>query len=200
MSEITFITAAKRHRSLIETQYRLDRQHAEAVKLREGSFTDAKRDSQLITKKIESNEQRMRLRRTDMKLDAESKLALADQQRAKSTISSDFRFKQTRKAMGDELFSSRYERETNEVRLLRHLEADRAEMAELKTLEQRDKDTQKAIIEWETRISERRIAERDADILAKINLQLAIVRIRDIDDHYLESENAMPGKIVDLRS
>ena len=53
MTELAFIASAKRHRSLIDTQHRLDRQRTDAAKLSEKAVLNSSRDAQLISNKIE---------------------------------------------------------------------------------------------------------------------------------------------------
>ena len=107
MTELAFIASAKRHRSLIDTQHRLDRQRTDAAKLSEKAVLNSSRDAQLISNKIERDRQSLRDRLATRHVNALAKETLADQRHSKDVILGDIQFKNTRKEIADELVSSR---------------------------------------------------------------------------------------------
>ena len=91
-------------------------------------------------------------------------------------------------------------REVSEARLLHNKQVDRSELKDLRALKQQAKDIQRAIFKWEARISERRVAERDAEARAEINLRSAIDRIRRVDNLLIDKQHATVETLIDVKA
>ena len=198
MSEITFITSAKRHRSEVAIQLRIDQQHSEAIKTLQKAEANTRRKAQLIDQRIERNLQQSRVWRNDTTIQIQIDETHAKEQQAKNTIAHDLLFKQTRAAIAEELNQIRDGREADEASLLRDLELEHIKSATLDTFVQRIEDAKKAFVEWTDRIKERRIIEKNSNIQSAIDLKLSLDRISAAQIHPPEPNEVPPGRILDI--
>ena len=200
MIEVTAVLNAQHRRSLLDAQRRLDQQRADVVQSREKVYKDAQRRHQIIEQRVELDAQRIRDRRNDIEFETEAQRAFDEQQRVLDTIDNDTLFERKQIAIRDELNSSRDSREFSEVLLLRDLEASRNNNIEREELTQRTKDQHQAQIERENRVIERRIAQRDADIQARIDLRVSLDRISLMGGGPLRAQDATPGNLLDVQA
>ena len=200
MIEVTAVLNAQHRRSLLDAQRRLDQQRAEVVQSREKVYKDSQRRHQIIEQRVELDAQRIRDRRNDIEFETEAQRAFDEQQRVLDTIDNDTLFERKQIAIQDELNSSRDSREFSEVLLLRDLEASRNNNIEREELTQRTKDQHQAQIERENRVIERRIAQRDADIQARIDLRVSLDRISLMGGGPLRAQDATPGNLLDVQA
>ena len=198
MSEIAFITSAKRHRSEVAIWLRINRQHSEAIKTPQKAEEKTRRKAQLIDQKIERNLQQSLVRRNDTAIQIQIDETHAKEQQTKNTIAHDLRFKRTRAAIAEELNRLRDGREADEASLLRDLELEHIKSATLDTFVQRVEDVKKAIFEWTDRIKERRITEKNANIQSAVDLKLSLDRISAAQIRPPDPDEVPPGKILDI--
>ena len=198
MSEIAFITSAKRHRSEVAIQLRIDQQRSEAIKTLQKAEANTRRKAQLIEQRIERNLQQSRVRRNDTTVQIQIDETHAKEQQTKNTIAHDFLFKQTRAAIAEELNHIRDRREATEASLLSDLELENIKSATLDTFVQRVEDAKKALIEWTDRIKERRIIEQNANFQSTIDLKLSLDRISAAQSQLLDPHEVPRGRILDI--
>ena len=200
MSEFTAVAAAQRQRLLLAEQQRLDQLRADVVRRRQDSFNNAQRRKQIIAERVELDARRIRDRRNDIEFEVEAQLSFDEQQRVLDTIDNDTLFQRNQSAIEDELNTSRDSREAAEARLLRDLETARNDAVERDELAQRAEDQRQAEINRENRIIERRIAERAAQIQARIDLRSSLDRISQIGGGPLRPQDSTPGNLIDVRA
>lgn len=200
MTEVTAVLTAQHRRLLLDTQRRLDQRRADVVQSREKVYEEAQRRHQIIAQRVELDAQRIRDRRSDVEFEIEVQRAFDEQQRVLDTIDNDTLFERKQIAIQNELNSSRDSREATEARVLRDLEASRNDTIELGELTQRTKDQRQVQIERENRIIDRRIAQRDADIQARIDLRVSLDRISLMGGGPLRPQDATPGNLLDVQA
>ncbi len=200
MTEVTAVLTAQHRRLLLDAQRRLDQQRADLVQSREKVHKDAQRRQQIIAHRVGLDAQRIRDRRNDIEFETEVQRAFDEQQRVLDIIDNDTLFERKQIAIQDELNSSRDSREAAEAWLLRDLEASRNDTIEREELTQRTTDQRQAQIERENRIIERRIAQRDADIQARIDLRVSLDRISLMGGGPLRPQDATPGNLLDVQA
>jgi len=200
MTEVTAVLTAQHRRLLLDAQRRLDQQRADVVQGREKANKDAQRRQQIIAQRVELDAQRIRDHRNDIEFETEVQRAFDEQQRVLDTIDNDTLFERKQIAIQDELNSSRDSREASELSVLRDLEASRNNNIEREELTQRTKDQHQAQIERENRVIERRIAQRDADIQARIDLRVSLDRISLMGGGPLRAQDATPGNLLDVQA
>ena len=200
MTEVTAVLTAQHRRLLLDTQRRLDQRRADVVQSREKVYEEAQRRHQIIAQRVELDAQRIRDRRSDVEFEIEVQRAFDEQQRVLDTIDNDTLFERKQIAIQNELNSSRDSREATESRVLRDLEASRNDTIELGELTQRTKDQRQVQIERENRIIDRRIAQRDADIQARIDLRVSLDRISLMGGGPLRPQDATPGNLLDVQA
>ena len=200
MTEVTAVLTAQNRRLLLDAQRRLDQRRADVVQSREKVYEEAQRRHQVIAQRVELVAQRIRDRRSDVEFESEVQRAFDEQQRVLDTIDNDTLFERKQIATQNELNSSRDSREATEARVLRDLEASRNDTIELGELTQRTKDQRQVQIERENRIIDRRIAQRDADIQARIDLRVSLDRISLMDGGPLRPQDATPGNLLDVQA
>ena len=200
MSEFTAVAAAQRQRLLLAEQQRLDQLRADVVRRRQDSFNNAQRRKQIVAERVELDARRIRDRRNDIEFEIEAQLSFDEQQRVLDTIDNDTFFQRNQSAIEDELNTSRDSREVAEARLLRDLETARNDAVERDELAQRAEDQRQAEINRENRIIERRIAERAAQIQARIDLRSSLDRISQIGGGPLRPQDSTPGNLIDVRA
>ena len=198
MSEIAFITSAKRHRSEVAMQLRIDQQRSEAIKTLQKAEANTRRKAQLIDQRIERNLQQSRVRRNDTTVQIQIDETHAKEQQTKNTIAHDLRFKQTRATIAGELNQIRDGREAAEASLLRDLELEHIKSSTLDTFVQRVDDAKKALIEWTDRTKERRIMEQNANFQSTIDLKLSLDRISAAQSQPLDPHEVPRGRILDI--
>lgn len=200
MTEVTAVLTAQHRRLLLDAQRRLDQRRADVVQSREKVYEEAQRRHQIIAQRVELDAQRIRDRRSDVEFESEVQRAFDEQQRVLDTIDNDTLFERKQIAIQNELNSSRDSREATEARVLRDLEASRNDTIELGELTQRTKDQRQVQIERENRIIDRRIAQRDADIQARIDLRVSLDRISLMGGGPLRPQDATPGNLLDVQA
>ena len=200
MTEVTAVLTAQNRRLLLDAQRRLDQRRADVVQSREKVYEEAQRRHQVIAQRVELVAQRIRDRRSDVEFESEVQRAFDEQQRVLDTIDNDTLFERKQIAMQNELNSSRDSREATEARVLRDLEASRNDTIELGELTQRTKDQRQVQIEREKRIIDRSIAQRDADIQARIDLRVSLDRISLMGGGPLRPQDATPGNLLDVQA
>ena len=200
MSEFTAVAAAQRQRLLLAEQQRLDQLRADVVRRRQDSFNNAQRRKQIVAERVELDARRIRDRRNDIEFEVEAQLSFDEQQRVLDTIDNDTLFQRNQSAIEDELNTSRDSREAAEARLLRDLETARNDAVERDELAQRAEDQRQAEINRENRIIERRIAKRNADLQAQIDLRVSLDRIGNTIGSPLRPQDAVPGDLLDVRA
>ena len=200
MTEVTAVLTAQNRRLLLDAQRRLDQRRADVVQSREKVYEEAQRRHQVIAQRVELVAQRIRDRRSDVEFESEVQRAFDEQQRVLDTIDNDTLFERKQIATQNELNSSRDSREATEARVLRDLEASRNDTIELGELTQRTKDQRQVQIERENRIIDRRIAQRDADIQARIDLRVSLDRISLMGVGPLRPQDATPGNLLDVQA
>ena len=200
MSEFTAVAAAQRQRLLLAEQQRLDQLRADVVRRRQDSFNNAQRRKQIIAERVELDARRIRDRRNDIEFEVEAQLSFDEQQRVLDTIDNDTLFQRNQSAIEEELNTSRDSREAAEARLLRDLETARNDAVERDELAQRAEDQRQAEINRENRIIERRIAKRNADLQAQIDLRVSLDRIGNTIGSPLRPQDAVPGDLLDVRA
>ena len=200
MTEVTAVLTAQHRRLLLDAQRRLDQRRADVVQSREKVYEEAQRRHQISAQRVELDAQRIRDRRSDFEFESEVQRAFDEQQRVLDTIDNDTLFERKQIAIQNELNSSRDSREATEARVLRDLEASRNDTIELGELAQRTKDQRQVQIERENRIIDRRIAQRDADIQARIDLRVSLDRISLMGGGPLRPQDAMPGNLLDVQA
>ena len=200
MTEVTAVLTAQHRRLLLDAQRRLDQRRADVVQSREKVYEEAQRRHQVIAQRVELVAQRIRDRRSDVEFESEVQRAFDEQQRVLDTIDNDTLFERKQIATQNELNSSRDSREATEARVLRDLEASRNDTIELGELTQRTKDQRQVQIERENRIIDRRIAQRDADIQARIDLRVSLDRISLMGGGPLRPQDATPGNLLDVQA
>ena len=200
MPEFTAVASAQRQRLLLAEQQRLDQHRANVVRRRQDSFDNAQRRKQIIADRVELDARRIRDRRNDIEFEIEARLSFDEQQRVLDTIDNDTLFQRNQSAIEDELNTSRDSREVAEARLLRDLETARNDAVERDELAQRAEDQRQAEINRENRIIERRIAKRNEDIQARIDLRFSLDRIGNTNGSPLRPQDAVPGDLLDVRA
>lgn len=200
MTEVTAVSNLQHQRLLLDAQRRLDQQRADVIRSRLNAISDAQRRQQITAQRVELEAQRLRDRRNDIEFETEVQRTLDEQQRILDTIDNDTLFQRNQIAIKDELNSSRDSREATEAWLLRDLEASRNEPIEREELAQRAEDQRQAKIERDNRIIERRIAQRNADIQARIDLRVSLDRISLTGGGPLRPQDATPGNLLDVRA
>lgn len=200
MSEFTAVAAAQRQRLLLAEQQLLDQHRANVIRKRQDSFNNAQRRKQIIAERVELDARRIRDRRNDIEFEVEAQLSFDEQQRVLDTIDNDTLFQRNQSAIEEELNTSRDSREAAEARLLRDLETARNDAVERDELAQRAEDQRQAEINRENRIIERRIAKRNADLQAQIDLRVSLDRIGNTIGSPLRPQDAVPGDLLDVRA
>ena len=200
MPEFTAVASAQRQRLLLAEQQHLDQHRASVVRRRQDSFDNAQRRKQIIADRVELDARRIRDRRNDIEFEIEAQLSFDEQQRVLDTIDNDTLFQRNQSAIEDELNTSRDSREVAEARLLRDLETARNDAVERDELAQRAEDQRQAEINRENRIIERRIAKRNEDIQARIDLRFSLDRIGNTNGSPLRPQDAVPGDLLDVRA
>ena len=200
MPESTAVASAQRQRLLLAEQQRLDQHRANVVRRRQDSFDNAQRRKQIIAERVELDARRIRDRRNDIEFEIEAQLSFDEQQRVLDTIDNDTLFQRNRSVIEDELNTSRDSRGFAEARLLRDLETARNDSVERDELAQRAEDQRQAEINRENRIIERRIAKRNEDIQARIDLRVSLDRIGNTNGSPLRPQDAVPGDLLDVRA
>ena len=200
MTEVTAVLTAQHRRLLLDAQRRLDQRRADVVQGREKVYEEAQRRHQIIAQRVELDAQRIRDRRSDFEFESEVQRAFDEQQRVLDTIDNDTLFERKQIAIQNELNSSRDSREATEALVLRDLEASRNDTIELGELTQRTKDQRQVQIEREKRIIDRSIAQRDADIQARIDLRVSLDRISLMGGGPLRPQDATPGNLLDVQA
>ena len=200
MPEFTAVASAQRQRLLLAEQQRLDQHRANVVRRRQDSSNNAQRRQQIIAERVELDARRIRDRRNDIEFEIEAQLSFDEQQRVLDTIDSDTLFQRNQSAIEDELNMSRDSREVAEARLLRDLGTARNDAVERDELAQRAEDQRQAEINRENRIIERRIAKRNEDIQARIDLRVSLDRIGNTNGSPLRPQDAVPGDLLDVRA
>ena len=198
MSEIAVITSAKRHRSEVAAQLRIDQQRSQAIRTLQKAEANTRRKAQLIDQRIERNLQQSRVRRNDTTVQIQIDETHAKEQETKNTIAHDLLFKQTRATIAEELNQIRDGREAAEASLLRDLELEHIKSSTLDTFVQRVDDAKKAFIEWTDRIKERRIMEQNANFQSTIDLKLSLDRISAAQSQPLDPHEVPRGRILDI--
>ena len=200
MTEVTVVSNLQHQRLLLDAQRRLDQQRADVIRSRLNAFSDAQRRQQITAQRVELEAQRLRDRRNDIEFETQVQLTLDEQQRILDTIDNDTLFQRNQMAIKDELNSSRDSREATEAWLLRDLEASQNEPIVREELALRAEDQRQAKFERENRIIERRIAQRNADIQARIDLRVSLDRISLTGGGPLRPQDAPPGHLLDVRA
>ena len=200
MPESTAVASAQRQRLLLAEQQRLDQHRANVVRRRQDSSDNAQRRQQIIAQRVELDAQRIRDRRNDIEFEIEAQLSFDEQQRVLDTIDNDTVFQRNQSAIEDELNSSRHSREAAEARLLRDLETSRNDAIEREELAQRAEDQRQAEINRANRLIERRIAQRNSDIQAQVDLRVSLDRINNSIEGPLRPQDAVPGNLLDVRA
>ena len=200
MPEFTAVASAQRQRLLLAEQQRLDQHRANVVRRRQDSFDNAQRRKQIIADRVELDARRIRDRRNDIEFEIEAQLSFDEQQRVLDTIDNDTLFQRNQSVIEDELNTSRDSRGFAEARLLRDLETARNDAVERDELAQRAEDQRQAEINRENRIIERRIAKRNEDIQARIDLRFSLDRIGNTNGSPLRPQDAVPGDLLDVRA
>ena len=200
MPEFTAVASAQRQRLLLAEQQRLDQHRANVVRRRQDSSDNAQRRQQIIAERVELDARRIRDRRNDIEFEIESQLSFDEQQRVLDTIDNDTLFQRNQSAIEDELNTSRDSREVAEARLLRDLETARNDAVERDELAQRAEDQRQAEINRENRIIERRIAKRNEDVQARIDLRVSLDRIGQTGGGPLRPQDVSPGNLLDVRA
>lgn len=195
MSEIASVSAGQRARLVQDALRVRDQQRADVVAGREQAFAEAQRIQQVAAQQIQLAEQRVRDRRNELEFEQDQDRELGEQQRVLDTVANDTLFERDQDVIQIELNAARDSRNLNENLLVRDIAAERNDALEFDTLAQRAEDLRQALIDREDRLTERRAAERDAEIRQQADLRSSISRVGEAPQR---TEDTPRGSIVDV--
>ena len=198
MTEVTAVSAAQRNR-IVQDALRLRAQQRDDVATsRARLLAEVRQRADIIEQQVQIDTQRLRDRRDDIQFETDQDDEVREQIRVLDTIANDTLFQRNQDNIIEELNAARDDREGLEALLLRDLEGQRNDIAELQAAEQRREDIRAAINDREDRLIERRAAERDEEIRQQIDLRVSLDRINNPPDR--QPSDTERGGVLDVRA
>jgi|GEM_PF-1474693 len=179
MTEIPSLAAADRNRVLQDFLRQRDQQREDSQRIRETSFDQRLRQRELIQQDAQLAARRVQDRRDDLRARRDDQDQAYDRQRTGDFIDNDNAFVQRRDSIETELNSARDARDLNETLLQRDIAGERNQLAELRTLDQRNDDLRAQLIERDTRLQERRQQERIDEVRQEQALRRSISQVQE---------------------
>jgi hypothetical protein len=182
MTELRSVAAADRFRVFQDSVRRRDQQQSDLQRIDTQNF-----DDRLRRRELSQAEQRLQDRRDQLNAEQAVQEQLRAQRRLTDQIANDDAYSRTLDQSREVLNAARDTRDLNVSLDQQQAVADRVNTDAARQLEQRLEDQRQALIDRDARITERRIADRNAAIEQEIQLQRSIERIRS------ESRSAQSG-------
>jgi hypothetical protein len=187
MTELRSVAAADRFRVFQDSVRRRDQQQSDLQRIDTQNFDDRLRRRELSQAEALRAEQRLQDRRDQLNAEQAVQEQLRAQRRLTDQIANDDAYSRTLDQSREVLNAARDTRDLNVSLDQQQAVADRVNTDAARQLEQRLEDQRQALIDRDARITERRIADRNAAIEQEIQLQRSIERIRS------ESRSAQSG-------
>ncbi|MDD9876475.1 MAG: hypothetical protein OXR84_03435 [Magnetovibrio sp.] len=198
MTEVTAVSAAQRNRIVQDALRLRDQQRDDVATSRARLLAEVRQRADIIEQQVQIDTQRLRDRRDDIQFETDQDDEVREQIRVLDTIANDTLFQRNQDNIIEELNAARDDREGLEALLLRDLEGQRNDIAELQAAEQRREDIRAAINDREDRLIERRAAERDEEIRQQIDLRVSLDRINNPPDR--QPSDTERGGVLDVRA
>jgi hypothetical protein len=179
MTEIPSLAAADRNRVLQDFLRQRDQQREDSQRIRETSFDQRLRQRELIEQDVQLSARRVQDRRDAVDAQRDAQDQARDRQRTGDFIDNDNAFVERRDSIETELNSARDARDVNETLLQRDIAGERNQLAELRTLDQRNDDLRAQLIERDTRLQERRQQERIDEVRQEQALRRSISQVQE---------------------
>jgi hypothetical protein len=187
MTELRSVAAADRFRVFQDSVRRRDQQQSDLQRIDTQNFDERLRRRELSQAEALRAEQRLQDRRDQLNAEQAVQEQLRAQRRLTDQIANDDAYSRTLDQSREVLNAARDTRDLNVSLDQQQAVADRVNTDAARQLEQRLEDQRQALIDRDARITERRIADRNAAIEQEIQLQRSIERIRR------ESRSAQSG-------
>lgn len=179
MTEIPSLAAADRNRVLQDFLRQRDQQREDSQRIRETSFDQRLRQRELIEQDVQLGARRVQDRRDAVDAQRDAQDQARDRQRSLDFIDNDNAFVERRDSIETELNNARDARDVNETLLQRDIAGERSQLAELRTLDQRNDDLRAQLIERDTRLQERRQQERIDEVRQEQALRRSISQVEE---------------------
>ncbi len=187
MTELRSVAAADRFRAFQDTVRRRDQQQSDQQRIETQNFDDRLRRRELTQADSLRAEQRLQDRRDQLNAEKAVQEHLRAQRQLTDQIANDDAYARTLDQSREVLTAARDNRDLNISLDQRQATADGVNTDAARQEEQRLEDQRQALIDRDTRITQRRIDDRNAAIQQEVQLQRSIDRIRS------ESRSAQSG-------
>lgn len=198
MTELRSVAAADRFRVFQDSVRRRDQQQSDLQRIDTQNFDDRLRRRELSQAEALRAEQRLQDRRDQLNAEQAVQEQLRAQRRLTDQIANDDAYSRTLDQSREVLNAARDTRDLNVSLDQQQAVADRVNTDAARQLEQRLEDQRQALIDRDARITERRIADRNAAIEQEIQLQRSIERIRSESRSAQSSAERPRGAVLDV--